>query len=589
MWEWWTGKKEQDQQEPDGHTRRNRAVASAVSGADPAHTDAAARTPTEDNPATAATNSTALVPAGAPASQSVALVPTGGSGGDSNAAAGAVTPSSAPPTPDGFWGYTAPTFSASNDPALDDMLNFYAFSHHRDSEYSGAVCFRLKYPEGDTSVRVVEVLPRGQTNEEQQRLRDEEEKQAQEERDNEEKAKLVPRRPAARVRLHLRRSDAAPTQLLLEAGSNCAPADTTSADASAAEAVARHLSWMLPSPCVTLIIRTRDFASADALVPAASSLGAIAESAAVPVPSIPSSPRIRIYRDEVPSHVSLSCTLSCPRDVFFDVYMGRLDPIRAVLSGKAHCSGYKYMRLLHFGQAFDLRSERWVEFYAAQEEVAKQRAKLLGAGGSSGGSGTGGGGQLLLGSGTNSSDSNSRNHGTSSSRVAHDGGSSTALFASSAAAPLAQLSFDAPLPALVGLVGLAHERFADVASRYATALRRRPFDFFSYATAAAVPSPFAAPRSDFTPQSPPAAMVGLRQQCSTAVAQLLIARGSSVAVSSFMPLHSQLQPPQPQHPSRQPQPQPQSESASSVLRSMLQRARQVHASTRIVFACDDFD
>jgi hypothetical protein len=270
--------------------------------------------------------------------------------------------------------------------------------------------------------------------------------------------------------------------------------------------------------------------------------------------------------------------------------MGRLDPIRAVLSGKAHCSGYKYMRLLHFGQAFDLRSERWVEFYAAQEDVAKQRAKLLGGGGGSGGSGTGGGGQLLLGSGS-SSDSSSRNHTSSSCIAFDDGDSSAALFDSSAVAPLAQLSFDAPLPALVGLVGLAHERFADVASRYTTALRQRPFDFFSYAAAAAAAasSPFVPLRSDSTPQPPQAAMVGLRQQCSAAVAQLLLARASSTVVSPFMPLHSQLQPPQPQHPSRQPQPQPQPQSASSVLRSMLQRARQVHASTRIVFACDDFD
>ena len=216
---------------------------------------------------------------------------------------------------------------------------------------------------------------------------------------------------------------------------------------------------------------------------------------------------MRVYSGPVPKHVKLSATLSCPRDVFFDVYMGRLDPMTAVLTGKAHCSGYRYMALLHFGQAFQLETTKWHEFYAAQEEVQKDQRRraangglLLGPGSSSGGAG---------GSASAVSGSNSTLRLTSGSSGSGDANSGFALPAGSGSGALAfapALGFSAAL----GLVDWARARAAAAASRIAVAMRATTVDSSSVAALAApsrscrshwrisahapVPPPFAALR-----------------------------------------------------------------------------------------------
>jgi len=191
---------------------------------------------------------------------------------------------------------------------------------------------------------------------------------------------------------------------------------------------------------------------------------------------------VRVYSGPVPKHVKLSATLSCPRDVFFDVYMGRLDPMTAVLTGKAHCSGYRYMALLHFGQAFQLETTKWQEFYAAQEEVQKDQRRRAAAGGLLLGPGSSGGGSAGAVSGGNSTLRLTSGSGDANSGFALPAGSgSGALAFAPAFAPALGVS------AALGLVDWARARAAAAASRIAVAMRATAVDSDSVAALAAPP------------------------------------------------------------------------------------------------------
>jgi len=573
MWDWWNTKKS-GQDGGQGHSEPTAPAAAAAFAGTARAADASAPSDVANSGAgdraPHTTHSTALVPLSTATSSASASAAPAASALTPSANAASAPPgtASSPPSGSGFWGFTSSEVSSTSDAALDDMLSFYAFAHHRDSEYAGAVCFRLKYDDG-TAVRVVEVLPKGEGEDEEAQ-----QKRLLPSEGEKDSTTLVPSRPAARVLLRkpllhnqilppaATTEDAAQQQLVSLAADAQQPQQLQLQQLD--QQSTSQLPWLLPSPCVTLIIRTRTAADT-ALVPVSSSVAAVP---AEPLPRLSSSPRIRVYRDEVPAHVKLSCTLSCPRDVFFAVYMGKLDPIRAVLSGQAHCSGYKYMRLLHFGQAFDLRSERWVDFYKEQEKVAQAKAKWVEqhqqqpqlTGGA-------GGGQPLLTAGSSERSSRWADSPSSSSSAA-----AAAAASAGAMASMQQLGFVAPLPALVGLLGLAHERASEAVARFAHSLP----PFTPAAAAAAASSAVAA--SAWPTASPAASRASLLPSYAMATQLLLPARRASAAAS--LPLLA----------SAPPQPEPhQLHPVSATLRSMLQRARHVHASTRIVFACDEFD
>ncbi len=60
-----------------------------------------------------------------------------------------------------------------------------------------------------------------------------------------------------------------------------------------------------------------------------------------------------------PEDGNVSATAVMNRDVFFDVYWGKLHPRNAVLSGKVQVRGWAFMELYNFGNSFDLSSKKW--------------------------------------------------------------------------------------------------------------------------------------------------------------------------------------------------------------------------------------
>lgn len=48
-----------------------------------------------------------------------------------------------------------------------------------------------------------------------------------------------------------------------------------------------------------------------------------------------------------------------------------------MLSGQAHCSGFRYYALKLFGDCFDLQGEKWKEFYALQALIAQGKPPIL--------------------------------------------------------------------------------------------------------------------------------------------------------------------------------------------------------------------
>lgn len=260
----------------------------------------------------AAASSTALVPhapAATASNPSPTIVAAAASSSSSAQSPPATSPSTAVAVDGGaFWGHTTNEFTSEHDPALDDMLAFYSFSHRRHSDYTGAVCFKLKYPDGGMCVRTVQVLPL-----DEQRMREEEaaEDEAQERRDSASHAVVV-RRPA-RVRYYPR----LPAPSAVSAGSSINPASP--APSTALVPLSQQLvPACMPSACVSLTLSARPCAT----------VTAVAAAPAAPSLAIPRSSRVKVYRGEVPAGVSLSATLACPRSVFFDVYMGKLDPIK---------------------------------------------------------------------------------------------------------------------------------------------------------------------------------------------------------------------------------------------------------------------
>jgi hypothetical protein len=264
------------------------------------------------------------------------------------------------------WGYTSTEGLRHDfDPAFEEMMSFYAFSHKIDHEYVGAISFRISYPDGGIAMRTVQVLPpeKGQqmithTQPEPVVLQNQ---------------AVVPSRHPARVRFYPRLAGSSDSLVPFSY-------QLTAADSTALLPFSGRSAW-LPVPCVRLTLASNAAASqtSQAVVPASAALSAaLAELG--PAPRIPASPRIRIFNGPAPADVKVNTTLSCPRDVFFDVYMGRLDPIKSVLSGQAHCEGYRYYQLYYFGQCFDLRSDKWREFYRVSEEIAaetKRREAIL--------------------------------------------------------------------------------------------------------------------------------------------------------------------------------------------------------------------
>jgi hypothetical protein len=51
------------------------------------------------------------------------------------------------------------------------------------------------------------------------------------------------------------------------------------------------------------------------------------------------------------------------RDTFFAVYMGRVHPRRALLTGKMSVARMRFNELSHFAEAFDVSTDKWVQFY----------------------------------------------------------------------------------------------------------------------------------------------------------------------------------------------------------------------------------
>ena len=290
--------------------------------------------------------------ASAAASSSTALVassaPSTAAGSSASSSAGVVT--------DGFWGHTSNDFTVDHDPALDDMLSFYAFSHRRHSDYTGAVCFKLQYPDG-VCVRTVQVLPL-----DEQKMREEEaaEDEAQDQLDSTAAHAVAVRRPA-RVRYYRRPiaapaaasanpTSASPLTALVPLSQNlvpaCMPASLAASApnvnrASASSALVPLSQGMIPaananpapSASATALVPFSQHLVPACMPPACVSLTISARPHAVaaspsPALALPRSSRVKIYRGDVPAGVSLSATLSCPRSVFFSVYMGELDPIK---------------------------------------------------------------------------------------------------------------------------------------------------------------------------------------------------------------------------------------------------------------------
>lgn len=212
-------------------------------------------------------------------------------------------------SPDGgFWGFHTNEVSVESDPALDDMMAFFGFAHkEKTSEYVGCVSFELTYPDGRTSIKTVNVRPKS-------------------DHDNS-------------IRIEEVKSDDPPKSARVE------PIPSS---------VSPH-GWLTPVRRLVVPLRP----SAD------SSLSSACDAA----PRLPFSSRIDIFTGPLPAHVKPTARLLCPRSIFFDVYLGRLDPMTSVLTGKAHCPGWRYYELLHFGQCFEMKPETWTSFYAAQKIV----------------------------------------------------------------------------------------------------------------------------------------------------------------------------------------------------------------------------
>lgn len=270
-----------------------------------------------------------------------------------------LAPPSAPPSGSGFWGYTTSAVSVDCDPALDDMLQFFGFSHlSRSSDYSGAVAFYLRYDDGRVAIRTVQVLPRdasaGATIEEVSDAELEEEQKQQE-------------------------SDT-PTATARVITYDSRPPDEAQ--------VKPRLRGLLPPPVCSLILprAKQPLDAADAIT-----ANDLPQPPPPPLPRLPFSPRIRLYSGPVPSDVRLTAELKCPRSIFFDVYLGRLDPIQAVVTRKAVCPGFRYGELYRFGKSFDLQPHKWEEFYAIQAEIDEaKRRRGQGGGTAAGGGGSGG-------------------------------------------------------------------------------------------------------------------------------------------------------------------------------------------------------
>ena len=254
-----------------------------------------------------------------------------------------------PPTDGSFWGFMETNVTVDRDPALDDMMSFFGFAHReRESDYVGCVSFELSYPDGRKSIRTVQVLPKGPEH----------------------------------ARAHIEE---------IATGNSTQDEDTT------VQATAiRPETRAEPSTSSALTTRSKLSAwfprtdSTTELSPSASNAAAAPSHAITPVPSIPRMPfssRVRIHTGPVPPDVKVTARLICSRDIFFEVYLGRLDPMRSVLTGKAHCPGFRYRELMYFGQSFDCSGEAWKRFYATQKEIedATKGRKGGGGGGTSGG------------------------------------------------------------------------------------------------------------------------------------------------------------------------------------------------------------
>lgn len=267
---------------------------------------------------------------------------------------------SSPPADGSFWGFMDTNVAANDDPALDDMMSFFGFSHReRESDYVGCVSFELSYPDGQKSIRTVQVLAKGPEHGSGATL---EEMTTSE---GEAEPTLPRQHPARAIRYD-------------------EPAAAAGRAAVAARA-SRLSSWFQPT--CTLYLPRIAAAMADG-----SGGEAVASSSGPALPRMPFSSRVRIHSGPVPSDVPVTARLICSRDIFFEVYLGRLDPVRSVLTGKAHCPGWRYRELMHFGQSFDCSGPAWVRFYAKQKEVEEAKQGKKGGGTGSSGSSNGGGG-----------------------------------------------------------------------------------------------------------------------------------------------------------------------------------------------------
>lgn len=353
MWSWFSQSSDKDAD--------HQADADSASSSLPVSTSVAASSPAR-TPKVSASSSTARP------STTLGLTPS------ASAAAGVA---SAPPVEGAFWGFTGECHSAS-DPALDDMMQFFGFAHFEQaSDYVGCVSFELSYPDGGVAIRTVEVVPKPVESTPRVTLVEVEEK------DDDEAPK--PAQPSARFVHH-------------------AP--------NTAGPLARMRRW-LPAPTCTLhvprLCATAE-AAAGSVEPSEAEPAALSELDS-PLPSLPFSSRIRIYHGPVPPDVKPTARLICPRSVFFDVYQGKLDPMTSVLTGKARCPGWRYVELMHFGQSFEMHPQKWIDFYAKQEEVAsakkeddEKRRRIGGGSSRGGGSNSGGsGGMPLLPSAASSS------------------------------------------------------------------------------------------------------------------------------------------------------------------------------------------
>jgi hypothetical protein len=322
---------------------------------------------------TAAASTTAAAPDKPAASTAAAALPVALDEHGKPIAIGGVT-GTKPPTDGSFWGFMETNVTADNDPALDDMMSFFGFAHReRESDYVGCVSFELSYPDGQKSIRTVQVLPKGPQHAGAQ-IEEITSSSSSQEEDPAVQATAI--RPEARAVRYQ------------------GPSATAVTPVAAPSRSSRLSSWF--SPACSLYLPRIDAAHdssassspSSVVVPAASI--SMSSSSSPPLPRMPFSSRVRIHRGAVPPEVRVTARLICSRDIFFEVYLGRLDPMRSVLTGKAHCPGLRYRELMYFGQSFDCSGEAWKRFYAKQkeiEEATKGRKGGGGAGGSSGGSG----------------------------------------------------------------------------------------------------------------------------------------------------------------------------------------------------------